>query len=253
MAPFGLPEIIRTHGKIWRITTSGTITEFDVSGRPNWIVVGSDGALWFSEYNLVGRITTAGEVTEYPVPANPRNVSSNGIAAGPDGALWFTEGADNKIGRITTGGTVTEFVVPTPNSEPFLITPGPDGAVWFTEYKTHQIARITATGVITEYRAETNHPQGITAGPDGALWFTSGSPRFIGRAPACALGFTASLSGATLKMSFDLGIDTPANFNILLLDATGGLIGEPFSRTISPVVPPAAFSLTWSNLQNRGT
>lgn len=83
---------------------------------PERIATGSDGALWFAEYNSdkIGRATTAGAITDYAVPTAKSGPS--GIAAGPDGALWFTEINGNKIGRTTTAGAVTEYAVPTADS-----------------------------------------------------------------------------------------------------------------------------------------
>src|SRR5262249_27412404 len=77
-------------------------TEFSTptsSSGPRNIVVGPDGALWFTEEtgNKIGRITTAGVITEYPIPSNN---GAFGITLGPDGNLWFTEFAGNKIGRL---------------------------------------------------------------------------------------------------------------------------------------------------------
>jgi virginiamycin B lyase len=171
-------------------TPPPTINEYPVpSGldNPTGITAGSDGALWFTEYNgKIGRITTAGVVTnEYPVPpTNGSIVGIQGITEGSDGALWFTEINWNKIGRITTAGVVTnEYPVPTANSGPVWITAGSDGALWFTEDSGNQIGRITTAGVITEYALPTanSSPIGIAAGPDGALWFTEAGSNKIGR------------------------------------------------------------------------
>jgi len=161
-------------GKIGRITTAGTITEYAIPtpiAEPNGITVGPDGALWFTEgyANKIGRITAAGTITEFSIPTS--NASPSGIAAGPDGALWFIEDEANQIGRITTAGTVTEFLSPTPG---FLsdIAAGPDGALWFTE-SAGKIGRITTAGTISEFQVPSGgRPNQITKGPDGALWFT---------------------------------------------------------------------------------
>lgn len=178
-------------GKIGRITTSGSITEYGIPfpSQPYGIAAGPDGALWFDEqvipYGQIRRITpTAGSITSYPLPS--ANLIPLGITAGPDGALWFTE--SGKIGRITTSGSITEYPMPTTDSGPSgPITAGPDGALWFTESTIFlsKIGRITTSGSITEY-ALPNFvvPQGITTGPDGALWYTKGSasgPNTIGR------------------------------------------------------------------------
>jgi uncharacterized protein (TIGR03437 family) len=102
-------------GKVGRITTSGTITEYPLpqaGDYPLAIAAGPDGALWFTDYlGQIGRITTSGTVTsEVPTPTNTGNGDlgyySDSIAAGPDGAMWFIEAAA-KIGRIPTGVTVT--------------------------------------------------------------------------------------------------------------------------------------------------
>jgi virginiamycin B lyase len=147
----------------------------DDYGNATGIAAGSDGALWFTEYNgnKIGRITTAGAITVFPVPTAGSSPMS--ITAGPDGALWFTEATGNQIGRITIAGAITEYPVPTANSGLFGITAGRDGALWFTESAVTQLGRITTAGVITEYPLQPQTGVGaITAGPDGALWFMHG-------------------------------------------------------------------------------
>lgn len=216
------------------------------------ITAGTDGALWFTEIyaNAIGRITTAGAITEYPVPT--AHSGPWAIAAGSDGALWFTEYNSNLIGRITTAGAIAEYPLPSGHqSEP--ITAGPDGALWFTDSSGSMIARVTTAGVITEYPVPNGgefFTGGITAGPDGALW-VAGSGK-IARAPACGLGFSASFAAGTLTMNFNLGIDIPATFSIVLLNSTGSL-GAPYSRAIPAVVPPKAFTQNWSSFPNLGT
>jgi len=78
---------------------------------PRGIAAGSDGNLWFTEFNAskIVRITTAGVVTEFPIPT--AGSGPNVITTGPDGNLWFTEGQANNIGQITTG--VAVVLVPT--------------------------------------------------------------------------------------------------------------------------------------------
>jgi virginiamycin B lyase len=162
--------------------------------RPLGITVGPDGALWFVEHfgNKVGRITTEGTVTEFDIPTGtPGPLTSSmpdAIVTGPDGALWFTEIRGNKIGRITTEGAITEFPLPTPDSAPTVITVGPDGALWFTERGTaaspgERIGRITTDGVITEFTTPTqdSRPLGITTGRDRRVWFSESAANNVGR------------------------------------------------------------------------
>jgi virginiamycin B lyase len=191
---------------------SPTITDYSLSpcpppnicNFPLGIAAGSDGAIWFTEYNSnkIGRITTDSShtITEYPLPPT---TSINGsrpiqIAAGPDGALWFTEEYGNKIGRITTDPShaISEYPIKTSDSHPGGIAAGPDGALWFAEYVGNKIGRIPTTATpsnpqITEYplpfmAGPGQQPFGIATGPDGALWFTEVNGNKIGRIPTTA-------------------------------------------------------------------
>ena len=156
-----------------RPALAGPITEYPLptARSPESIVVGPDGALWFTAGTHIGRMTTSGDYTEFELPrelTGPR-----GITVGPDRALWFTLRSSNHIGRITTSGVITAFAVPTPASCPEGITTGPDGALWFTEQCAGKIGHVTPNGVFTEYPlAPYRSPFSITVGPDGALWFT---------------------------------------------------------------------------------
>jgi virginiamycin B lyase len=175
--PDGALWFTEAAGKVGRITTGGSITEFPIKGGGilHSITTGPDGALWFTEFtsNKIGRIPTTAtaenlQLIEFTLPGSSGPL---GITTAPDGVLWFTEGAGGKIGRITTTGVVTEFTIPTAKNG--KITTGPDGALWFT-FARGKIGRITTTGAVTEFAipTENSSPGGITAGPDGALWFT---------------------------------------------------------------------------------
>jgi virginiamycin B lyase len=247
--------------EIGRITTTGSLSAYPAGLRavPSNIVTGSDGALWYTGGEVIGRITVEGQVTNYPLSGY---TCSLGIASGPDGAIWFTDPCAGNIGRITTTGEITTFPVPVnePNIGPNFITTGPDGALWFTEtggsYRFGFVGRITTSGVITEFPVPpgTVGPNAITTGPDGALWY--GTYTLVGksqiqRAPACALGFSASFSGDALTLNYNLGIDTPATFNVLLHTSAG--VSEPFSEEIPVTVPPLAFSKVLSPFPDFGT
>jgi virginiamycin B lyase len=136
-------------GKVGRIASDGTITEFSATASGGQIAAGPDGALWFTEptANRIGRTTTTGQVTEFAVPTP--SAYPTAITAGPDGALWFTERDANKVGRIGTDGTVVEIPLNAAPDNPFGlgnvpsgIVTGPDGAIWFTEMGTDKVARL---------------------------------------------------------------------------------------------------------------
>ena len=166
-----------------RITTSGQVTRFAISGFNNGgITTGPDGNVWVAESNVqkIARITPGGTVTEFLVP--DRNALTGGfpqrITTGPDGALWFTDAGNNAIDRITTSGSMTIYPVPTTSSFPFGITTGPDGDLWFTESAATRIGRLDpTTGQVLEFHVPTIYsgPEEITTGPDGKLWFTESS------------------------------------------------------------------------------
>src|SRR5579883_2062594 len=171
-----------------------TITEFALpmpNSGPYGMVLGPDGALWFTEQGTfqgnppqpmpagrIGRITPTGSITEFTLPKPSSQPHS--IVAGPDDNLWFTENGENQIGRITPTGTITEFPTRIPNSYPDGITGGPDGNLWSTGL-AYSVGRITPTGIVTSFPIPSSDPGNITAGPDGNLWFTEGAANKIGR------------------------------------------------------------------------
>jgi len=172
------------------MTPTGSSTLFTVPtpfSNPEGIAAGSDGNMWFTEYNgnAIGRITPAGIITEFALPPTS-NHGLGGIAAGSDGTMWFADTGNNRIGRITPSGQFSFFVLPNQYTQPLGITAGPDGNLWFTEgspadHHDH-IGRVTTAGVITEFAlpSQGSDPYGITTGSDGNLWFTEQSGK-IGR------------------------------------------------------------------------
>ncbi|HEY7127652.1 MAG TPA: hypothetical protein VH540_27235 [Ktedonobacterales bacterium] len=178
-SPFGI--VVGPDGAIWftlansnqigRLTPDGHLRLFGgVAYGPEHIAVGPDGNLWITQYN-------SSQVIRFSPDGNHQNFQGSGgpisnLTAGPDGGLWFTEPESNKIGRFSMDGQVREFPVPTSDSRPLGITSGPDGNLWFTEYKSAQVGRITPDGQITEFRlpAGSTGPYGIITGHDKQLW-----------------------------------------------------------------------------------
>jgi streptogramin lyase len=178
---FTLRSFYSGFGRIGKITTSGTITEYSLpfESAPSGLTVGPDGNLWFTEgegpekKSWVGKITTSGTATEYALPEGSKPLY---ITAGSDGNLWFTESGSSKVGKVTTSGAVTEYAQPA-GSDPGEITVGPDNNLWFTDYLTNKIGKVVlATATTTEYEYSAppsvdRYPQ-VAAGPDGNVWVT---------------------------------------------------------------------------------
>jgi len=158
----------------------GQVKEFDLGAgtRPEALVNGPDGNLWFAgigfdgkEFtDVLGKVTPRGEATEYTINRHPANLGLSDIVSGPDGNLWFTVGGRPRVGKVTVDGQITEFTLPNLQASPMSMTVGPDGNLWFTEFQGGSVGRITPSGEITEFPLqEAGH---IAAGPDGALWVT---------------------------------------------------------------------------------
>jgi hypothetical protein len=77
---------------------------------PFVITPGTDGNLWFTEEaGRVGRITTTGTISEFQPPSSS---VLKYITTGPDGDLWFAENTANRIGKLyvlsATGTSLSE-------------------------------------------------------------------------------------------------------------------------------------------------
>jgi streptogramin lyase len=172
--------------------------------QPENIVLGSDGAYWFTEQSgsAIGRISTTGVVTEYQT-LTP-NSQPNAIVAGPDGNLWFTEQAANQIGKVSPNdAAIVEYGGLTASSGPAGITVGPDGNLWFTEYTGDRIGKITTTGIVSEYSGLTAaaEPSGITVGSDANLWFTEYGANKIGKMTTAGVVSEYAGSGDPLNIA----------------------------------------------------
>ena len=81
--------------------TNGSVTEYAPPSAGDVVMAsGPDGAIWYTQFQSgkIGRISTAGSITEYTIPTSSSSPVS--ITSGPDGAIWFTELTANKVGRL---------------------------------------------------------------------------------------------------------------------------------------------------------
>ena len=214
-----------TTAALGRITTSGTITEFNFPngvGGAKEITSGSDGALWFTQGGVMGRMTTTGVYSNFTLPAG---ANAFGITAGPDNNLWFTDQGNNAIGRITTAGSTTEFTIPTANSIPIDITTGPDGNLWFAESNGNNIGRITPSGAVTEFPIPTagSGASGIAANGK-LLWFTEPNTHKIGR--ITTNGAIAEYYGPGLGNGTPAQVVSGSDGGLWFADAANNAIGR---------------------------
>ena len=236
-------------GRIGSIATDGSnaaeYTPPTANGFPYGIAEGSDGNVWFTEYNPnnVGEFISLGggagigeiPITGFPGASNlyqPENITS-----GPDGSLWFTESRCVTdlcfVGSITTGGTINTYQTPTADSPPNGITAGPDGNLWFTEAgpgTRSAIAKVTTSGTSTDYSTPTSgsSPVSITTGADGNLWFAEAAVNQIGVINTAGTvlheyPIPAGLSGVSIAAAGS-GYQTGDVVTVLESGATGGTL-----------------------------
>ena len=118
--------------------------------------------------------------------------------------------------------------------------------MWFAGYGDDSLWRITTAGVATRYPVPGSRLYGVAAGPDGGLWLTENFSGKIARAaPACGLGLVASFASGMLTVGFDLGIDTPAIWSMVVQGALSQ------SQAIPAVAPPQAFSFSFNTAPGR--
>jgi virginiamycin B lyase len=174
--------------QIVKVTPSGVVTAYNplLSGAYlEGIATGSDGNMWFTEFNAVGtsyleKITTSGtNATQYAATGSAQYPQF--AIQGLDKNIWFTSCSGQSINKITTAGVVTSFPSSTPTSvtQPWGLTTGPDGAIWFASLVggSGKLLRIptnaTAASQITSFPVPSKGGvYWIATGPDGALWFT---------------------------------------------------------------------------------
>jgi streptogramin lyase len=126
-----------------RMTTSGSVTLYNIPAPATDVAAGPDGNVWFTTASGVGEINPAtGNVGIFNTQA-----PGTSIAPAPcTDDLWFTSGSGS-VGKITTAGTESVYSLPTAGSDPDDITTGQGGTVWLTEPNGGggQIARVVDT------------------------------------------------------------------------------------------------------------
>lgn len=164
------------------------ITEPNGYSSPLFIVVDTDGNLWFTQPN-------SDAIGEY----NPKNGSWNqwhtkkgsipyDLIFDTQGNLWFTEIGSNSIGFFNPHTqALVENPVSTQASNPYGITMDVKGVIWFAENHTGlgQIGSFTPNTVgkvhIIEHQVDALRPPHlITTDAAGNVWYSEGFAGYIG-------------------------------------------------------------------------
>lgn len=250
--------------------TSGFQTNFPLGGnkRPNEIIVGSDGNLWFTEFsnNSIGQMTTAGALTEFPLPNTASSPQPVAIAAGPTGDphVWYTTPTNGGGGLGVFGsvavpaGTTTDFSTGGSNNGPYGIR-ALGSNIWVALQNANKLYISNTAGTQVASSPITlpagTFAEGLAVGPDGNMWVAGFSNGTI-----LAYGATAPFSPVTI-MSVPAGVGSePAE---LVAGPDGAIwfteqIGTGAVSNIGrvPVLPsigsvtefplPAQFSTPWA-------
>ncbi|HEY7982076.1 MAG TPA: hypothetical protein VID19_11380 [Candidatus Eremiobacteraceae bacterium] len=131
-------------GRIGKITTSGVLTEYPLTGGvercPSQIATGPDGAMWFTEYAWInanpppalGRIDMTGKITEYPLPAS--DVNGDSIVRGSNGNLWYdaqgvSSGSAIREYSTLVHAVIDSVIIPPPMVPGTLVVNPVDGSI----------------------------------------------------------------------------------------------------------------------------
>jgi virginiamycin B lyase len=194
------------------------------------LVIGADGAAWFTEpaAGRIGRIAGDGTLTEFDVRAVA--LSPLGITRGPDGALWFTDWSLNRLGRIASDGSFAAYDLPPAQQNTWPAFPvgevaGGDGNLWTSwagwssaapGFIPAGIARTTPDGVSARMAVFENvWVAELLSIPGGSVWAAvrdappiridaSGQVNGIDSGGASVVGF-ASSRGSVWFTGFDAG------------------------------------------------
>jgi virginiamycin B lyase len=164
-------------GKLGRIASDGTITEFTVgtaATMPTAVITGPDGALWFTEVGTgkIGRMTTSGSLTEFDAGSGQM---TGDITVATDNALWFNK--NSSVTRMTTAGALTDFPLPGGVVHTGAIFGSRNGGVYLGALKgsgVGGIISVSPTGATQEYDLPQRYllPIELAQTADGAFWMT---------------------------------------------------------------------------------
>jgi virginiamycin B lyase len=154
-----------------------------ILNKPEKIVAGADGHLWFNISPFMGRLSPFDDhkIELFPIPGATGNFADINVGppSDPD-SIWFIPAVNGgfSMGRIGTKPPHAMTLYPMPGvvGVPNSVSPGPDGNMWFTVARTGwSVDRFSVRSPheITEFALPyTAYSRAATCGPDGNVWFT---------------------------------------------------------------------------------
>lgn len=173
-------------GKVGKVTTSGTFSEFPISPQPAGVIdihTGPDGNLWFSTGSTLDQINpTSGAIASFF--GSPH--SFNGLISGPGGNLWVTDTMSTSFVDVifVTGALVHQYPVAATDVGLGHIAVGSDGNLWFAETIANAIGKITPSGTVSQFplpTAGSGLSTILNLGPDGNIWFAESGANQMGK------------------------------------------------------------------------
>lgn len=200
-------------GRVGRVTPSGQITTFGLSGEiqaSGPIVAGDDGRMWFGSptHRVLGSIDVTTRATTYRSIAQ---LAGDSLVLGADGALWYTAWAFVGVQRQQvvrfdpTTSTTQTYELATRQGVGFRLTLGPEGSIWFvtrgdgSAATTPVVGRLNVvSGTVQTWSVPGAAAQplvAIAAGPDGFVWYLGQSLDRIDRIDAKGADLAVQVNG----------------------------------------------------------
>lgn len=207
-------------------------------GRPLGLAVGNTGDIFVADERANRVVRIAGGVATTFVAGIPIPTS---VAFDATGQLLVASPTDRAVYRITPQGVATRFI--TDASFPFWIAVAPDGRIWITNLQDKSLRRYSATGQFeTRVVLDTLGafgPGPLAIGPSGEPYFSTGFDiwRLHGGQPERVLHSAFVIWAFAFDAAGRIYVPAPAAGRILLFDAAGTLLSDPFA--VGPDAPQA--------------
>lgn len=226
------------------------------AARPQDVVMGRDGAVWFSEAdaNAIGRLDPRdGTFRDFSLPEGDSRPQA--LAVDRDGNVWFTANARGYIGKLdpASGGVTTYRMPDAQAKDPHSLVFARDGSLWFTLLAASSIGRLDpATGQIRLLTVDRPgaQPYDIVIGRDDAPYVcdyglnliarvdptTMALRHFVLPAGTRARGLALAGDGSLFYTDFGRGMIArldPSSGVVQEWASPGGFVSRPYALAIT--------------------